>query len=67
MVQCPFYPEDPAGDLKCDYLVGKDPNFKTGYIKEFCKGRFKDCGYYFHLTKWLNRIDDAMEEDDEDA
>lgn len=66
MPLCPFYPEEPAGDLKCDYLIGKDPILKSGYVKEFCKGRFKDCVYYFHLSKWLEKIEDAMREEEED-
>lgn len=64
MPQCPFFPEDPAGDLKCDYLIGKEPAFKRDYVEQFCKGRFKDCLYYFHLTKWLERIKDAMREEE---
>lgn len=68
MPKCPFYPEEPEGEIKCDYLIGKAPDFKSNYVKEFCKGRFKDCVYYFHLTKWMERIKDAMAEDeDEDA
>lgn len=65
MAQCPYFPEDPQFEIKCDYLIGKEAGFKAGYVREYCKGRFKDCRYYFHLSKWMERIEDAMEEDEE--
>ena len=64
MTVCPFWPANEQPPLKCDYLVGKAPLFKKRYMEEFCKGRFQDCAYYFHLTKWLERIEDAMKEEE---
>ena len=65
-IECPFFPQGERTEIKCDYLIKKDPAYKTSYTLEFCKGRFKDCAYYFHLSKWLERISDAMKEDGED-
>nr|AFD03199.1 hypothetical protein [uncultured bacterium W4-21b] len=63
---CPFFPEHPFVKLKCDHLIGKEKSVRETHIQKYCKGQFKDCTYYFHLTKWLERIDDAMKKEDEE-
>lgn len=64
---CPFFPYgEEKPEIKCDQIASKKPEAKADYILEFCKGRFKDCAYHFHLTKWLERIKDAMKEEEED-
>jgi|GEM_PF-1675398 len=64
---CPFFPYgEEKPEISCDHLAKKGENFKKTYVPEFCKKRFKDCAYYFHLTKWLERIDGAMKEEEDE-
>ncbi len=64
---CPFFPyAEEKPEIRCDRLAGKEEGAKQTWVAEFCKKRFKDCAYYFHLTKWLERIDGAMKEEDEE-
>jgi len=60
---CPYFPEQPKVELKCDYLAKKQPEERFGYSQEFCKGRFADCSYYFHLSNWMQRMKEALRKD----
>lgn len=67
-VTCPYFPEEPKEGIKCDYLIGKEAQFKQDYVTRYCKGRFNECTYYWHLEKWKEKIRDVMNEgEDEEA